>query len=351
VHRARLANGGGEVAVKVVRHSIVRGLERVLRLINLVLSPTRSRTLKERTQRIYALVLCQTDMMLEAASINAMQRACDAALRSGVDSVRVPRIPRVHSITTCRSVLTMELVQGLLPFDRWRDAGVPGDLLAMRLAHYFLRSLLIDGIFHCDLHPGNIMIDTVEHGRFTLLDFGLVGELDETDRVNLCAFFLAALTGENAVAVDVFTKAFVTNADAVLNTHELRARFASEAEPCFAAHFVTADEFDVHGVMRDFESLFSRYKLLYTGVWAVVELGMLTLQGTLALLVGPAQRGGVKERMRQFVTANYKVMLRSLAGTPYFERLNDRVLAKFNWGAILARSWPSSAAAPFSPER
>jgi amino-acid N-acetyltransferase len=83
--------------------------------------------------------------------------------------------------------------------------------------------------------------------------------------------------------------------------------------------------------MRDFERLFSRYKLIGTGVWAVVELSMLTLQGTLALL----RSGGVKERMRQFITANYKVMLRSLVGTRD-SFLNAELLSKYLLSPVAA---------------
>ncbi|QIS03528.1 phosphotransferase [Nocardia brasiliensis] len=59
-----------------------------------------------------------------------------------------------------------------------------------------LRQILVTGVFHADLHPGNVLVD--ERGRLGLLDFGAVGRLDETERLAIAAF-LVAIDGDDSV--------------------------------------------------------------------------------------------------------------------------------------------------------
>src|SRR5205085_5504174 len=47
------------------------------------------------------------------------------------------------------------------------------------------------GFFHADLHPGNFFIEA--DGRFGLIDFGMVGVLDETTQDHLAALIVALI--------------------------------------------------------------------------------------------------------------------------------------------------------------
>ncbi|CAK9115554.1 Probable protein kinase UbiB (Ubiquinone biosynthesis protein UbiB) [Durusdinium trenchii] len=338
VHRAKLAHGGDWVAVKVVRSSIWDSLDQMLRYMNVLLSlpVISSKKLLVRTRRIYSLLLCQTDMLLEAASIASMSRAAEA--NTSGDPLRVPRTPRVYSLVTSRNMLTMELIENQVPCSRFKEVGIPGPVLALRIGHFHLRNIFVDGIFHCDLHPGNVLFDPTNDGKITLLDFGIVGELAETDRIHLTAFFLAALAGETEVALEVFRCHFVENAAVVFQRDPaLRDVFDEEMLPVIARHFADDNEaWDTSALIDDCENVFRRLPGLQgTTSWASIELSLLPLEGTLNLLHEGSDRD-MKLIFQQFVTANHRAMLQSIEGSPHYARIEAGIMRRFSWGAVLS---------------
>ena len=105
-------------------------------------------------------------------------------------------IPRVHWETTTSRVLTLERIVGikvddLAGLDRAR---VNRRTLATKAAGVAVRMVFEHGFFHADPHPGNLFIEP--DGRIGLIDFGMVGEIDDGLRHQLAAL-LAALTGHD----------------------------------------------------------------------------------------------------------------------------------------------------------
>ncbi len=68
---------------------------------------------------------------------------------------------------------------------------------AHRLLRTVLRQVLVTGVFHADLHQGNVVVD--EAGRLALLDLGAVGRLDSGSR-NALALLLRAVERRDSVA-------------------------------------------------------------------------------------------------------------------------------------------------------
>jgi ubiquinone biosynthesis protein len=60
-----------------------------------------------------------------------------------------------------------------------------------------IKQLLIDGFFHADPHPGNVLVN-LQTGQITFLDCGMVGQLDLTQRVNLIQLIFAVQQGDVA---------------------------------------------------------------------------------------------------------------------------------------------------------
>ena len=52
-----------------------------------------------------------------------------------------------------------------------------------------MKQIAIDGVFHCDPHPGNILL--TDDGRLALMDFGMVGRFDAGQKDNMILFLLA----------------------------------------------------------------------------------------------------------------------------------------------------------------
>ncbi len=84
------------------------------------------------------------------------------------------KIPDVHKHLSTDQVLTMEFVSGK-KFDQVIAEGTAPDELVRTYFNVAYKMLFIDGFFHGDLHPGNVLLTA--DGRLGLLDCGMVGRL------------------------------------------------------------------------------------------------------------------------------------------------------------------------------
>ena len=112
----------------------------------------------------------ELDFTREAANNAAMRRA-----RAGDDGVRIPEI---YADLTTRRVLIMDKVKGASVSDQRAvdECGVPRVDLARALLDSFLSQILVDGVYHADPHPGNVLVD--RGGTLWFIDFGAVGWID-----------------------------------------------------------------------------------------------------------------------------------------------------------------------------
>jgi ubiquinone biosynthesis protein len=106
--------------------------------------------------------------------------------------------PRVYWAYTRPGLLTLEHVDGFRladVIDR-RSPGLDCGVIARRGADAVLKQVLVDGLFHADPHPGNIL---VKPGNvICLLDFGIVGHLDARGRDRI-ATLVRAIARRDAV--------------------------------------------------------------------------------------------------------------------------------------------------------
>ena len=194
VHFARTA-GGREVAVKVLRPGIAaafaRDLDLFLWLAGLAewLLPA-ARRLKpvEVVRTLAEVVRFEMDLRLEAAAAAELAEnfAGDASFR----------VPRVDWLRTGRTVLTTERIDGVR-FDDHEAllaAGHRIEELLRKAAAAFFNQVFRDGFFHADLHPGNMFVDP--DGAIAVVDFGIMGRLDQDTRFYLADMLLGFLSGD-----------------------------------------------------------------------------------------------------------------------------------------------------------
>ncbi|MEO3803804.1 AarF/UbiB family protein [Nonomuraea sp. B1E8] len=182
VHVARL-HDGQSVVVKVQRPDIgavvAKDLDIVRRLAVTLESRTRwgrSLGLRDLGEGFATAIREELDFRVEAANMAAVTA-------SGGGSVTYPA--PISALCTER-VLVMQRLSGRPVTAATREQG-PG--LARDLLDCLLRQILVEGVFHADPHPGNLML--LDDGTLGLLDFGSVGRLDAGVRSALQRFLLA----------------------------------------------------------------------------------------------------------------------------------------------------------------
>jgi len=101
-------------------------------------------------------------------------------------------VPRPHPSLVTRRVLVMERLDGFAwgDADAMRAAGIDTEEVLHAALIAFLEGALLYGVFHGDLHGGNLFVQP--DGRVALLDFGITGRFDEPRRLAFLRLVMAA---------------------------------------------------------------------------------------------------------------------------------------------------------------
>ncbi len=180
VHTARLISGEA-VVIKVRRPGIVTVVERDLDIARWLAVRLRGSVqwagsigATELADGLTTALREELDYRVEAANIEAIRRSAALAAADGF------RIPRVFAAWSGSTVLVMERLIGIRISEAGRALDRAGDsraAVARRVLDFFIHQVVVDGLFHADPHPGNILL--LEDGDVGLLDFGSVGRLDQ----------------------------------------------------------------------------------------------------------------------------------------------------------------------------
>lgn len=135
---------------------------------------------------------------------NAERFAADFVSEAGI------HIPRVYWETTTSRVLTLERIRGTKINDlaNLDNQGIDRSALARFATDVVMRMVCENGFFHADPHPGNFFIEP--DGTIGLIDFGMVGTLDERTQEHLADLLINIDHKDAARLVDVFLDLGVT---------------------------------------------------------------------------------------------------------------------------------------------
>ncbi len=201
VHRATLRDGR-EVAVKVQRPGIrervthdLDALDEVAALMHRFSAATRNMDPVRVLEEFRRTMMSELDYREEARNMLALAHQ----LRD-FENILVP-MP-LDDFTTSR-VLTMDFIAGtkITAVSRVEWTEVDGGRLADELFRAYLQQILVDGFFHADPHPGNVLL-TPDH-RIALLDLGMVGRLSSSMQEQLFRLMLAIAEGRGDEAASV----------------------------------------------------------------------------------------------------------------------------------------------------
>ena len=185
-HRGLLATGQ-EVVAKVRRPGVVEQVELDLSVLRSTVRLMARRSeaaqrvqLEELAEELEIHLLDELDFVEEAHNTELVRRLVEP-----FDGLVVPRV--IQPYVTERALL-LELIEG-----RKVEAGNGLEPARGALAREFFRSyvfqVVVEGVYHADPHHGNVLL--TDDGRLALLDFGLLGRLDEDTRAGLALLLLA----------------------------------------------------------------------------------------------------------------------------------------------------------------
>jgi len=184
VHRAELADGT-KVVVKVQRPGIRKQMKADIGVMGSL-----SNVLERRSQ--YARDIDLPGMIREfgAGIIRELDYGGELynmkRLARNMEGLPGVSVPKAYPQLSSSKVLTMDFMAGVKinNVQAIDAAGLDRLEIGRNILRALIKQLLIDGFFHADPHPGNVLVN-LETGAVGFLDMGMMGEIDFNQRLNL----------------------------------------------------------------------------------------------------------------------------------------------------------------------
>lgn len=273
-HKATL-HSGEEVIVKVQRpgiaeqlradlsvlHYAARALEAVIEEVGLY-SPTG--IIEEFDKAVHE----ELDFLLEANNIRAFYRNYQDRPHT--------KIPRVYDELTARTVLTMEFIRApKLSEAKLDDEGKK--TLARTILEGAFNQLFVDGLFHGDPHPGNLLV--LEGPVLALIDFGLVGRVTRQMQDTLVQLVLAIGLKDSDSAARILYR---------LGTPDQRTNllaFRKDIDEILGTYLPTSlKDVDTRHLLADIMNLAVKYRIRIPREFAILSRAAIAVEGILRSL-------------------------------------------------------------------
>ncbi|WP_179134621.1 ABC1 kinase family protein [Oceanobacillus timonensis] len=278
VHYAVLQNGE-EVAVKVQRPNIEQKIHTDLEILMNFASLAETRLdwakqykITEIIEEFKTSILAELDYTLEGR--NAHKIAMN--FKNDKEGVKVPD---VHWEFTTERVLTMEFVKGIKLDENVQlvQEGYQPKIIAEKLIHNLFEQILLDGFFHADPHPGNVMV--LPGHQLLFMDFGMVGRLTPLMKEHLTDMIIAlARQNTHAIVKAIYRMGVVPDE---VNDDMMRADIEELRDKYYDVPF---SQVSLGEAVNDLFSVASKHQIRIPADLSLVGKTLITLEGTVERL-------------------------------------------------------------------
>lgn len=212
VHLAKL-HSGEEVAIKVQRPGVDRIIRRDLDILRDFVGLAAKRWVWVEQYQLPQMVEELGKSLIHELDYSHEARNNEKIAMHFPEDPDV-HIPKVFWEFTASRILTMEYVEGIKLSDREELIRQGYDLpeIARKLVNSMFQQIFMDGIFHADPHPGNLMV--MESGKLAYMDFGMVGRLSEEMKGQLAALIIALMRKNTDAMIRAIEKLGLLDEDA-----------------------------------------------------------------------------------------------------------------------------------------
>jgi ubiquinone biosynthesis protein len=229
VHFAELPDGR-DAAVKILRPGIAQVIRHDIALLNIcadlmemLWADGKRLKPKEVVIEFEKYLRDELDLLREASNCSQLRR--------NFSDAKLLLVPEVYWDFCTSDIMVMQRMYGIpvSQISALREAGIDIPKLAADGVEIFYTQVFRDGIFHADMHPGNIMVH--RDGRYIALDFGIMGTLTDTDKHYLAQNFIAFFQRDYKRVAEVHIESGWAPADTRVD--ELEAAIRAVCEPIF----------------------------------------------------------------------------------------------------------------------
>lgn len=272
VHRATLPDGQA-VVVKVQRP----GIEEIVKAdLDLLLRQARFLEKRSETMRDYNVLAIAEGLAQSLREELDYKIEGRNAERLRTDLGSDPRfiVPHVHWNLTSRRVITLEYLEGIQfnELDRLRDAGYDLPSIAQAGVEGYLKQIFVDGFYHADPHPANLM---VVGNQIAFVDFGNAGYLTPGQKELLGDMFLQLLDQDAEGVARTVIKMGVTRGRPSVEAME------RDLQRLLMRYWGMAlEEIPLGEMLADIFTIAYQHRVYLPGDLALLARTILTLEGT-----------------------------------------------------------------------
>ena len=179
VHKGKikLNNEKYDVAVKILRPNIEREIKRDLR--NFFVTAKIMERFSKEAKRLRLVEVVKT--LAESLSMEIdlrLEAAAQSEIRENIINDDYFSVPDVYWDLTRKNILISDWVDAIPAKDmnKITEEGFNKKKIGKNILKTFLTTSIRDGLFHADMHQGNLFIEKGE--KIIAVDFGIVGHLD-----------------------------------------------------------------------------------------------------------------------------------------------------------------------------
>ncbi|WP_296884968.1 AarF/ABC1/UbiB kinase family protein [uncultured Methanobrevibacter sp.] len=194
VHTARLKENGEKVAIKVQKPNTEETIKSDLRIMKFLAVRSDRYLNKTKVYNLPAIILEFEKSILK--EINFLEEVRNMeVLASNFKTIPYIHIPEPYIQYCSGKVITMEFIDGKQLSEVIEDNTDKYNkkLIAKRGMDSYFKQVMVDGFFHADPHPGNIIV--LDKNKICYVDMGMMGILDDTFKENLAELILLLING------------------------------------------------------------------------------------------------------------------------------------------------------------
>ncbi|HEV7735393.1 MAG TPA: AarF/UbiB family protein [Candidatus Binatia bacterium] len=269
-HRA-IARDGTPLVVKVQRPGIERVLRGDLDLLYLA-----ARALETGIDEMQLAAVSEVIVEFEKGLLRELDFTSELEnlelARRLLDPARDVVVPRPYREYSCRTVLAMEFFPGR-SLRSLEPSGDAAKHAVEELVQAAVKQVFVDGFFHGDPHPGNVLVGTDR--QVCLIDFGLAGHLDQSQRDDLVTLILAVILGDDASIARVLLR--MGTSTQRVSLADLRAEVGRIRTTYLTA--ASIEDVDSSGFAEAFGAAANRFRIKLAPEYAILTKATATLEG------------------------------------------------------------------------
>ena len=307
VYKGTLKENGRRVAVKVQRPGIARDmtsdldiLDSICRFLHQQFIDLQCYDLPELAGTVRRNLMQELDFSRELTNINIA--------RSYAAHTEV-HIPGTYEKYSSEKLLVMDFLVGV-PYKNFQPASrLDREQIARQGLRTMVQQILVDGFFHADPHPGNLLVNS--EMQLCIIDWGTVGRLTEQDRFTLIDILTAIVDRNSEELVNNFLQLCMTRG----KTIERKSLERNLLDILDSYYALPIKNMDIGGLLRSVVAALREHQLKLPPDMVIMIKALVTAEGS-ARLVFPELNvvAELKKQVHQLTRERFKpeVLWRSM---------------------------------------